>query len=974
MFKRTRISNSVMIALGGALLVPAGAALAQADTQRIEVTGSRIKTLGAVSASPISSVASEEINSRLPVAVEEVIRSLPAAVPAVGPGTNNGSGGGATIDLRGLGTNRTLVLINGRRMVPFNLAGVVDTNSIPVALLERIDLVTGGASAVYGADAVAGVVNFVLKKDFQGLEATSSYGISETGDSARYRTDATLGAGFADGRGNVSLSIGRTRTNPLKQGEREFGLVSITSQNGAPGGSGTTVPSAFTVIKPAAIPAADWNAGLNGALPGTRQIDPSTGQLGASGAVALFNFNPANYYVTPLSRTQASALGSFKVNEYAEAYADLFYTRTDLFLNLASTGTFNNTYTVPIGNPYIPTAMRQQLCAAYQITAANCVVGNTTPIQMQVNRRITENGPRINEFNNQTSQYTFGLKGAVPFLANWSYDAYMSSGQADQVSSRVNWGSLARSRQALDAISTTACQNTANGCVPLNVFGAEGSITAAQLGFFNVTAIQNQKVKQKIMSAALSGDLGALKSPLAKSPFSVAIGAESRKLFGGNASDGPSQVQGEVLGTGAPLPDRSGTLKLNEGFVEAVLPLVEGAAFARSINLEAGYRATDFSTGRSGKNYGSWKLGADWSPVKGLRFRAMQQRATRAPNVNELFAPVVSGLSNLAVDPCQGSSINSAEANTPGTISNLCLQTGVPLAQFGAVPTPSAGQINVVAGGNPNLGPEEADTTTIGLVFEPEALVGFSMTLDYYRIEINKAVSSATASQVMSGCYATSQNPSRSFNSLCALVLRSPLDGTLNGGSAPGVVTSQSNLGQIWTSGVDLGVNYQLPLRNLGLDPKWGRLNLSLNANFTDKWEIQTIPGVPLLECLGVYGLNCGGPTSKVKFVQRTVWNVGDWTLRYDWRYQGAATEEPGGTTFLPEYSSIKAYSYIDVKADWNVSKNLKLSLSVANLLDKKPPVVGSTIATTGTNSGNTFPQWYDVVGRYFTVAGSLKF
>jgi outer membrane receptor protein involved in Fe transport len=360
--------------------------------------------------------------------------------------------------------------------------------------------------------------------------------------------------------------------------------------------------------------------------------------------------------------------------------------------------------------------------------------------------------------------------------------------------------------------------------------------------------------------------------------------------------------------------------------------------------------------------------------MKGVRLRAMQQRATRAPNVNELFQPVVSGLSNLAVDPCAGAAINAAEANTPGTLSNLCLQTGVPLAQFGVVPQPSAGQINVVAGGNPNLGPEEADTTTLGIVWEPDAVPGLSLSLDYYKIEIDKAISNPTAAQVMNGCYGAAQNPSRSFNSLCALILRSPVDGTLNGGSARGVVTSQSNLGQIWTSGYDLEVRYRLPLRSLGLDAKWGRLDISWVANFVDKWEIQTIPGVPLLDCLGYYGTSCGGPTSKQKWTQRTTWNMGDWVLQYAWRRIGKTSEEPGGTVFLPEYSSIKDYDYVDAAVDWNFTKNFRLRLSIANLFDKKPPFVGSTIGTTGTNSGNTFPQWYDVIGRHYTLGLTARF
>ena len=993
MFKKTKVCTGALVALGGALLATSMPVVAQ-TAERIEITGSRIRTLGAVSNSPISSVSAADLNTTQPVAVEEVVRSLPATTPAVGANTNNGSGGGATIELRGLGTNRTLVLVNGRRMVPFNLAGVVDTNSIPVSLLERVDIVTGGASAVYGADAVAGVVNFVLRKNFQGVEASASYGVSEEGDAKRYRTDLTLGAGFAEGKGNVALSVGQAKTNPLTQGERPYSVFSRTSSffpnrtplptEPAAGGSGTTVPSAFTIIRPSNVPAANWNAGLNGALPGTRQVNTTTGALGAADAVNLYNFNPPNYFITPLDRTQMTALAEYTINDNAQVYADLFYTRSRVELNLAATGTFNNTYDVPIGNPYIPTAMRNQLCAAYQIAAAGCVsgAGGTTIVQMQVNRRITEIGPRINSFDNETSQYTVGVKGTLPFLNNWGYDAYMSSGRAFQVSTRINWGSLARSRQALNALSTTACTSTANGCVPLNVFGAEGTITPAMLAFFNVNALQQQTVTQKVYSASFSGDLGFIKSPLAKAPISLAIGAEQRTTFGGNASDGPSQIQGEVLGTGAPLPDRSGTLKLDEGFFEAIIPVLADFPGAKSLNLETGFRSTKFTSGNASKNYDSWKYGGEWTPIKGLRFRAMKQRATRAPNVNELYAPVVSGLANLSADPCAGNAINAAQAGTPGTLSNLCVQTGVPLGQVGAVPQPSAGQINVVAGGNPNLGPEEADTSTVGFVFEPDFVPGLSISLDYYQIQINKSVSAATAPQVINGCYTTALNPGLGFNSLCGLIGRSPVDGTFNGGSAPGVNTSTSNLGTDWTSGYDLEVRYRLPLRSLGLDAKWGRVDLALSANQVTKYEFQTIPGVPLLDCLGLYGTSCGGPKYKTKFSQRGSWNVGDWNFAYLWKYTGAVKAEAPATAanplnqtaWWPQYAKVKSYSYVDLTVDWNVTKNLKLKLSVANAFDKKPPEVGSTIGTTSTNSGNTFPSYYDVVGRAYTIGATLKF
>jgi outer membrane receptor protein involved in Fe transport len=944
MFKRSKVCTGVLVALGGALL----AAPAWAQGERVEITGSRIKTIGAVSNSPITSISADEINAQQPAAVEEVIRGLPAAIPAIGPGTNNGSNGTASIDLRGLGTNRTLVLVNGRRIVPATLGGVVDTNSIPVALLERIDLVTGGASAVYGADAVAGVVNFVLKKNFSGVEASASYGLSENNDAKRYRADLTMGANFGDGRGNAAVSIGTTRTDPLRQGDRDIGKVSLSSTTGAAQGSGTDVPAQFL--------------SLPGGL-GTRQINPATGLLEAPGPG--FNFNPQNYYVTPLERTQLTGLANFTVNDNLEAYTELMYTKSSVTLNLASSGTFFNSYTVPIGNPFIPDPARQQLCTAFNIASANCVAGDPTPINLTIGRRITEFGPRINDFDNNSHQFLFGVRGALPVLNAWSYDANYLKGQSEQVSYRIAWGSLSKVRQALNATNTTTCAVNTGGCVPLNVFGPAGSITPAMLNFIGLSAIQTTKVTQSVGSLTFSGDLGAVKSPLARSPIGVVIGGEQREVVGGNVSDAPSQIQGEVLGTGAPTPDRRGSLKLNEVYGEVIAPIIEGKPFAHSLSLEGGFRNTNFKTEVSGRTYDSWKYGLEYAPIKGLRFRAMQQRATRAPNVNELYAPVITGLANLAVDPC--APVNGVPVS--GALRTLCLATGVPANVIDTLAQPSAGQINNTSGGNPNVGPEEADTTTVGLVWEPEFLPGLSLTLDYYKIDIDKAITSPTANQVLNGCYSAAQNPSLSpANVFCGLIARNPNTGTFNGSDTIGVRTQLSNLGKIWAEGYDLGVNYRFALGAMG------RLDVGLQATQATKWKFQSLPTVPVLDCLGYYGTSCGGPTAKMKFNQRTSWNFGDFTLGYVWRHLGKVSEEPGGTNYLPAYSTIKAYDYVDLNAAWNVTKNIRLALTVLNAFDKDAPVVGNTIATTSTNSGNTFPQWYDVVGRYYSFSARVKF
>ncbi|MDP2004283.1 MAG: TonB-dependent receptor [Rubrivivax sp.] len=976
MFKRTRINTGALIALGGTLLAVGVSAQAQ-TAERIEITGSRIKSLGAISNSPITSIGTTEINASQPVAVEEVIRGLPAAVPAIGPGTNNGSGGIATIDLRGLGPTRTLVLVNGRRAVPSDLFGRVDTNAIPVALLERIDIVTGGASAVYGADAVAGVVNFVLKKNFTGVEASTSYGVSEKGDSKRYRTDVTVGANLAEGKGNVALSFGTTRTNPLTQGERDFGEFQLSSTNGARSGSPTAAPGTF--------------GGIPAPFTGTQIIDATTGGLRPAVEADNFNFNPLNYFVTPLERTQMSAISRYTINDFAEVYAELTHTKSKVTLNLAPSGSFASAgfpnWKLPVGNPFIPDAMRSQLCSSFlaaelakatatppgtpnpavvaALQPANCVVGNPQEVTVSIGRRFVEFGPRVNTFDNTTSQWTAGLRGAVPMLSNWSYDAYLQSGSADQLSARINWGSATKFQQALRAVSTTTCTVGTGGCVPINVFGAPGTITPQMLAFINQTAVQTTFVTQKVGQLSVSGDLGTLKSPYSKDPISLALGYETREVAAGNRSDAPSQINGEVLGTGAPLPDRTGKIKLSEGFLETVVPLAGGMAGLQSLNFEGGYRESEFKTEVSSKTYGSWKYGLDYSPIKGLRFRAMKQRATRAPNINELYAPVVSGLATRAVDPCQLALTNAGDANTAGTLSNLCRATGVPLAQIGAVPAPSSGQISNTGGGNPALSPEEADTTTMGVVWEPEFVAGLSLTLDYYKINIDQAVSSATTNQVLDGCYSSTLNAGFSTaNPFCALIQRNPTTGSLNG--AAGVITQSSNLGKVGTEGYDLGISYRLGLKD------WGRVDLSMQATRVVKSNFKSLPSTATIECVGLYGADCGGPTPRDRWSQRATWTIGNYTAGYNWRHVGPSKVQGGN--FLAAFASIKSFNYIDLNFAWDATKNVRLSLSINNATDSQPPVVGNTIATTSTNSGNTFPQWYDVVGRQYTMGARVKF
>ncbi|HEY4080696.1 MAG TPA: TonB-dependent receptor [Burkholderiaceae bacterium] len=970
-FKRNAISMAALLSMGAATSLPV---LAQ-DTQsleRVEITGTRLRTVGETSTAPVSTVSKEDIAISQPVAVEELVRGLPSSYPAIGPGINNGSNGTASIDLRGMGSNRTLVLMNGKRIVPATLGGVVDTNDIPVSLLERVDLLTGGASVTYGADAVAGVVNFVTKRNFSGIEASTSYSDSAKGDAKRYKNDLTMGVNLPDGRGNAVLHVGNTRTDPLHVGDRDYASTVISSTTGNPGGfSGTSVPAIWSGM--AKSPALD--------LTGSKVIDSTTGLFrlaNAGGPPDGYNTNPPNYFETPLKRTEVTAMGYYKINDYAEAYAEMFNVKSNVTLNLAPSGTFGVALNIPIGNPFISDPIRQQLCLAYGISTANCVAGNATEFKANIARRFVEAGPRVYNYDNATTQYTAGLRGDIPVLNGWSYDAYFQSGRSDQISTTANGFSFTKLQQAVRATNSTTCTVNTGGCVPVNLFGAAGTITPAMLAFMSIPTFQTTTVTQKVESLSATGEVPLAKSPWAKSALSLSLGAEHREVFGGNKSDNVIQTSGELLGSGAPTPDRNGTLKFNEYSTEFSMPLVERKPFVYSLNLDGGYRETEFKTSAgASQNYGSWKAGSDWSPMKGLRFRGEKQHATRAPNVNELYAPVTTGLSTLQVDPCQGANIVATDAGKAGSLTNLCQLTGVPTSQIGGVAAPSSNQVNNTSGGNPNLGPERADTVTLGLVYVPDFVDNLSLNIDYWKIKINGAVSSASAKQVVDGCFDATLNPGYTYNVFCQSIQRDSGNGGLNGVGSKGVITQSSNLGAYNYSGVDVGVNYTLPMKKLNM-PSLGRLDFRLDATFSQRADIKALPSVATTEQAGHYGITVGTPYAKVRFNQRTTWSMGDWAVGYNWRFIGGTTVEADQTTgngaVQPQFGKIKSINYFDLNVAYQVLKNVKLSATINNAFNQQPPFVGTGIGPGASNYGNTFPSFYDVIGRRYTMTATATF
>jgi iron complex outermembrane receptor protein len=804
--------------------------------------------------------------------------------------------------------------------------------------------------------------------------------VSERGDAVQYRTDVLVGANMDDGRGNVVIGLGYGNRRPLLQTNRDISAFPVSSVNGLFSGSTGAVPAIFQTslasgTNPNGLPTAGFGS----------VIDPATGTFRAATQADTFNTNIGTYFLTPLERFNVYAAGRYEVTDGIELYTTGMFTRNKAELALAASGTFGNSYLLPLNNPYLPVPARNQLCAANGINAADCLAGANAvggvgsagyrEIAVIPSRRFLEYGPRGNPIESTMFQVQAGLRGDI--TDGIKFDLSAQYGETNQNQARVNWGSSSKVQQALRAFRSPTgalvCQSTANGCVPLNLFGALGTITPDQIGFIDLDAQIRRLVSQSVITGSINGDLFGLASPFAASPVAFSIGGEYRRLSASATPDSASQIQSEVLGTGARTPPDIGRYTVKEVFGELIVPLIEDG-FIYKATVEAGVRYSDYST-TGGST--TWKAGGTIEPVQGFKFRGMYQKAVRSPNIQELFQSPVQGLGNLTVDPCAGA--------TPTAPRSLCEATGAPSGTYGGISQPSSGQINVTTSGNRNLDVERATTYTLGGVFTPRFLPRFSLTVDYFNIKIKDLIQPAGQNDILNGCYQIALNPSQTPNAFCQLIRRNPLTGSLNGaGETPGVITASSNTGRLETAGVDVGFNYSIPLGS-------NAVKLGFNGTWLDYYRIQSAPTSINRECTGVYSTSCTNPRPEYKWNARVGYEVGPIDLSLLWNHVSSVRIEPAPPTTLPArdvpqfggpsaanvldaYERIDAYNYFDLSMRFNASETFELGFLVENLFDKKPPLVGSGVGGTSFNNGNTFPTTYDVIGRAYTVSARLKF
>lgn len=996
-------AGSAPFVLGLALLAtPAFAQTAPADDAAadeatdadIVVTGSLISNPNLEQSTPVNVTTADQIELKQSNVAEEVLRELPGVVPSIGSAVNNGNGGSSYVDLRGLGSTRNIVLLDGNRIVPSGLAGRVDLNNIPLALVERVDALTGAAVTTYGADAITGVVNFVLKRDFAGFEAQASEQITERGDGNTFRIDATIGANFDDGRGNATVSIGYQESDPVYQGARDFSINNIDSFTGTAGGSGTTVPSRITGTRPidplTGQPSIDPAVG-NG---GTRQINPTTGQAVAT--FATFNFNPFNIFQTPFERFNIFAQAHYQISDAVEVYTRGLFSKNTVNTIIAPSGSFGGSVTVNLNNPFLPAALRNQFCAfdtdpgaayvprftpaqcAAAATATNASDPNYRTVTFNLSRRTPEVGPRISNFVTTVFDYRIGFRGAITDSINWDISGAYGESENNQtlqgytLQSRFRQGSLVNGTAA-----NPVCQDPSNGCVPVNYFGALGSISPAAAAFLSATSSTVVRTTLAQVHGVINGDTGVT-LPWAAEQIGFAVGGEYRKYGATQRSDLLAQTAGELGGAGGAAPNITGGYDVYEAFGEIIAPIVEDRPFFKSLTIEGGARYSAYTVASAGSpNYDTftWKAGGSWEPVDGFKLRGNFSRAVRAPNIGELFTPVTTGLTNLGTDPCAGAApVNNANLRA------VCLAQGAPAGTIGNILNPTAGQANLTTGGNLNIRPETASTWTIGGVFTPDQVPGLTLTIDYYNIRVTNEIGTPLPGDIINACFANITAASASNPACNVAIRRNPVTGGLDGDPAttPGLNAQLSNLGILKTDGIDLIANYR---RDLG----FADLALSFTGNWTNSSKFQATPSSLDRECVGYFSINCsftGSIQPKFQFSQRTTLSFDKVDLSLLWRWIDSVSYEPqaiiddGGdaNSVLPQFRTIPSESYFDLSARFHATDNITFTLTVQNLFDNQPTVVGSTAGSTSFNSGNVFPSTYDSLGRRFAASVKLKF
>jgi outer membrane receptor protein involved in Fe transport len=936
--KNSKMSLAVRSALGLAAVATAmssGLVFGQEETsealEEVIVTGSLIKRVdGFESASPVVVSTAAEISASGISKVEDFLNSLPQLSAGQNSYVSNGASGTATLDLRGMGSSRTLVLINGRRMGGGGAYGEsADTNQIPTAMLERVEVLTGGASTVYGADAVAGVVNFVMRKDFDGVELNigtsgfmhdndnsyvadlmdaKGFDYPKGGDGVDGQADTmdlVMGSSFADGKGQATAYVTWRKGSELRQGARDYSSCALNSTGTSCGGSGNAIVPNFYISQRNAAGTLDWDTFEYWTLDSGSNFVPSEGNI--------YNYAPINHFMRPDEKWSFGTMMDLQLNDSTELYAEIMATDYNTKAQIAESGTFfAEEYYIDYDSALLNDSQRQALTDTWGLASGD-------DFAVYIGKRNVEGGPRASVITNASFRIVLGARGEVQ---GWDYDVNYQKNSVDSSVTYINDFFAPNISTALQAAT-------------YDVFTYQG-VTSEQASGLTGTAMLRADLSTEIFYAQMSRDTG-FSLPTTDSNISIAMGVENRKMSYDRDSDTVFE-EGQLLGQGGATKSIAGSFSVTDVFLEAAIPVIE------NLDMELGFRSSDYST--SG-NHNTYKVGATYSPTEMVTLRTGYNRTIRSPNITTMFAPQNQGLW-AGSDPCAG--------DAPTYTAAQCALTGVTAAQYGNIVASPASQYNALYGGNTELDPETADTISFGIVANP--VEDLTLSVDWWSVALESAIGSVSASTSIKECAENGNT------ALCSLINRGNA-GTLWLGTSGYVTSTSTNLGEVNFSGVDVAATYGMALGG-------GDLSLKLMGSKSLEKETLVLPGVETTryDCNGIANDDqCTGPNMDWRHTLTANYSKDDWTVGAAWRYFGKV-DYKGTADTLAAAGALDAVNYIDLNGSYMLNENVSFSAGARNLLDKETPMVGGGLNPDNANSyGN-----YDVLGRYIYADVTISF
>ena len=958
----------------------------------IVITGSRIPRTDLTAVSPVTMVDGYEIKLQGATNAEEVLNQLPQVNPSQGEFGLSGVTGTATVDLRGLGPVRTLVLVNGRRLMPGDPRfSAPDINAIPVSIIQRVEVLTGGAAAVYGSDAVAGVVNFILDTKLNGIKVEAqigsfqhdnrdkftrslldqrqlSYPKGSVFDGWRKNLSVAFGHGFLDNRAHVTIYGGYRQIDGVTQDRRDHSacpiIARIVDQRPTSllecGGSIVSYPGNFFD-----------NLGNTYQVSADRTFVPG---------MTRFNFSPWNYFQRPDKRYTGGGFASFDLSNAVQAYAELMAMKDRTIWQVGPSGDFRNTETINCDNPLLSDQQKSLICRPGNFvtdTPAGSPTSFVDPVTgedyyrawLLIALRNVEGGPIKDDLRHKSIRLLGGFKGDLG--RGVSYDASYLFGRVSLDRQYRNNVSIKRLDRALDVVADPStgepiCRSALisrelgssapgadSNCVPWDVF-ATGQVTPESIAYLSIPPSMRGSLWEQVgnVNATVELDHWGVGSPWSEEGSTVNVGAEFRN-DSVEFDPGEFAHAGDIAGFGEQVFSIRGSISTKEIFGETRIPLITDK-IVRRLAFEGGLRKSWYQNTKGKFSSHAYKLALDLTAVTGLRFRASQQGANRAPNILELFAPAQPD--SFLRDPCAGA--------TPVATETQCALTGVTPAQYGQVIQADGSLFgyNAIIGGNENLQPEKAITRTIGLVLAPRVLRDLHATIDWWDIRLNGAVSRIGAQAIIDSCIASGDLV------FCSKIHRDPNGSLWLGGGY--VDNRQANLGGLRVRGIDGSADYSTPPGRLG------SAKFDFRGSYVLRWIVDNGGLSTPYDCVGLFGDPCG-IQPRWKHTARATWDTPHGiSLSLQWRHMGgvklAALNPKFNLTDTVSSANTKlpAQDYLDVATVFRVRRGFDLRLGVNNVLDRQPPlVVNNTAAGGGPSSGNTYPQWYDPLGR-FVFAG----